>query len=64
MPRSKVVRMERLTTHVSDRMLSPVMLLTERSLERSGKRISVSHLPWKKHGALNPYISKLFAIKI
>lgn len=43
-------------------MLSPVIFLTEASLERSGEEISVIHLPWTKCRTLNSYVSKIFII--
>lgn len=56
MPRSKAVRMERLTTCVLDRMLRPVILLTDASLKRSGEKTGAIHMLWTKHEALNTYI--------
>lgn len=48
MPRSKAVRMERLTTHVLDGMLRPAILLTEASLQRPGEKTGAIHMLWTK----------------
>lgn len=64
MPRSKVVRMERLTTHVLERMLRPIILLTEASLKRSGEKTGAIYMLWTKQEALNTYIFNLSAIKM
>lgn len=64
MPRSKVCRMERLTTHVLDGVLRSVILLTEVSLKRSGEKTGAIHILWTKHEAVNTYILNLFVIKI
>lgn len=65
MPRSKVVRMERLATHVLDGILRPVILLSEAPLKRSGEKTGAIHTPRTKHyEALNTHIFHLFAIKM